>query len=174
MLLCLVAGVGCRSGGGADSPDVAEQVPRLQELVTIGCPEYEGVGQITPIGVSLSATRVFVTDRYEPVVRVFALEGEEVGAFGMRGQGPGELELGVAALPVSDELVIVYDLMGLMEYTSTGEYLRTMRWSPRLPHSFDFVGTSRQLYMVASPLPMEGGGVEDLGDGSAPALAPRW
>lgn len=149
LLLCGCARAGESGAGGAGS------LPRLEELLTIGCGECEGLEQLAPIGVSLSAQHLIVVDQHEPVVRVFAFDGSVVSAFGIHGQGPGELELGVAALPVGEDTLLVYDLMGVKEFNIHGEYRRTMSWSPRLPHSFDFAGDRRELYMIASPPPTE-------------------
>ena len=75
----------------------------LERIGTIGCSACNDERQITPAVLAvLAGERVAILNPYEPLVRVFDLEGNPLLAFGTEGQGPGEIgqELpGVGYLP---------------------------------------------------------------------------
>lgn len=142
-----------------ESEDAGSVVPSLVPVVQIGCDDCEGVQQLAPVAVALGADgTVYELDKFEPHVRVFDVTGDEVAAYGRPGQGPGEIGTPLAIFPAAAGGAIVYDMPGLHEYSAAGDYLGTMTWPTRAPHSFDYLPAARVLLRFTS-LPGGGGPV---------------
>lgn len=148
LVLALLSTAGCGAATVTDEGSVSA-LPQLVEVVRIGCDECDGVRQFDPRGVAIGADgRVYELDAHEPHVRVFDLAGDDVGAYGRPGQGPGEIGMPVAVFPAAAGGAIVYDLPGLHRYGPEGEHLGTMTWAMRVPSSFDYLPAARVLLKI--------------------------
>ena len=106
---CVVAATLATPGG-----TWAQTVPvTLRPLDPIGCFECDGPELFGSIGVvAITADGgVVVSDRDEPMIRVFDGEGRSVATFGRRGQGPGELRFVSGLAPLPDGGVMTSDMM---------------------------------------------------------------
>lgn len=149
--------VGCAGPGGESLEQQAAGVPALELLTTIGCGECDGVEQLTPVSVDVSAAGVLLRDRHEPLVRSFSLDGEFQGGYGVEGQGPGEIQfIDGPAYAGANGAVYVYGFSGLQEFAAGGAYVALHRWPMRLPLSLHFQPELSRLYVLSSPPPGAG------------------
>jgi hypothetical protein len=85
------------------------QVPTLEEVTVIGCAVCDGPELFAGIqALALDERgRLYVADRSDPLIRVFAPEGSHERSFVRTGDGPGEARLIIALLPAEDGLITV-------------------------------------------------------------------
>lgn len=106
----------------------AQQLPRLEPVTRIGCADCEAPSSLASIQtLAVHDGRVYVVDNNAPYIRVFAIDGRLLRAFGQKGQGPGELQfpmfIGVRGRGELD----VYDLQQrrFTRFDSAGKALGT-------------------------------------------------
>jgi len=104
---------------------------------------------------------ILVLDLYEPFVRVFDLHGEMLRAFGVAGQGPGELGIdiqleylpGIAVYPRSDGSVLVHEAIPptLTAFDANGRFTEELRLEIpiRVPRGTAWDAASGRLFMLS-------------------------
>lgn len=100
--LLLILQAACAKGLDVPDPELRGVstfgVTPIEGSPTIGCVQCPGPTAITPMAMSVNDDgTVIVVDRYPPFIRTFDRDGNLALAFGRDGQGPGDLQMPVAA-----------------------------------------------------------------------------
>ncbi|NKB90473.1 MAG: hypothetical protein GKS06_19880 [Acidobacteria bacterium] len=148
LALLVLAVPACGPMPGA--PDEEANELALEHLATIGC---EACGDARQLYVQAVHTdgrdRVYVLDRYEPLIRVFALDGTFTAAVGRQGEGPGEMQRPLFVFPGSGGEIQAVEMRPsrITSFTEHGavsvEKFDRFPWSPTyspFTDTFFFVG----------------------------------
>ncbi len=120
------------------SPGVAEQVPvwHLDRVLRVGSATDLESGFVRPGSVILYDSQLFVMERDDMTIRRFSLDGEFLGSFGGRGEGPGEFNA-ITRVGMLGEKLWVWDsrLSRIQFFSSEGglDSLVTIRGHPTAP-----------------------------------------
>jgi hypothetical protein len=145
LLLVGIIGAATACGGGEPGSDEMPSAPvRLEEIARLGCGVCGGAEQLAVASVAVSSSgEIYVTDRFEPFIRVFDAEGDLRTSFGSAGEGPGEMGSRLPGVPMVPPIglyldggdgLLVHDLMPprLARFGRRGEYIETTRLDAEL------------------------------------------
>lgn len=81
------------------------------------------IGEVRAARLTPRGKSIIVLDRYAPHVRVFSLTGKRILAFGMTGDGPGELRNPLYLALSGDSVAAVLHSGGFSEFHLNGEFI---------------------------------------------------
>ncbi|MFQ5742419.1 MAG: hypothetical protein ACE5HV_02390 [Acidobacteriota bacterium] len=157
----LVAAGGCAGPGPERASTDQGASLRLEKVAELGCSDCEGAELLTVATLTVSPDgRVFLIDRYEPLVRVLDLQGELLLTFGKYGQGPGEMGLeapGVGFIPPigiypgenGGWLVLEGMPSRVQQFDTDGNYIGRVRLPQAVPIQYDYSVAARRLYVIS-------------------------
>jgi hypothetical protein len=174
---------GCSAARDSTEEEVGG-LPILEEVSRFGCLDCQGPELLSVLFLTVTSDgTVYVLDRYEPFVRVFDSRGELRHAFGVAGQGPGELGVdvqveflpGIAVYPRLDGSMLVHEAIPptLTAFDAGGNFTEEVRLDipVRIPRGSVWDAEAERVYL-SSAYPGEGSRIDrfDLaGQSTVPA-----